>query len=65
MGFMELVAKFWTKYTLVGVGRILKEVGILRMEGSRPLDTAPEKTVIVQSCGFPINFLPDLGSLWM
>lgn len=42
MGCMELVAKFWTKYTLIGVGRSLK-FRILKMKGSRTLETAPEK----------------------
>lgn len=62
MGCTELAAKFWTKYILVGVRRSLKEEGILRREGSRPLETALEKPESGQSCGYSINFLPDVGA---
>lgn len=58
---MELVAKFWTKYTLTAVGRSLK-LGILKMKGSWTLETAPEK---LESLHNPAVFLsiscPTLG----
>jgi hypothetical protein len=54
MGCMELAAKFWTKYMLVGVRRSLKEARTLRMVGSRPLEAAPEKP---DSVGNPVVLL--------
>lgn len=61
MGCMELVAKFWTKYTLIGVGRSLK-FRILKMKGSRTLETAPEK---LESLNNPAVFLSiSCQTLW-
>lgn len=50
---MEIVAKFWTKYTLIAVGSSLK-LGILKMKGRWTLETAPEK---LESLHNPVVFL--------
>lgn len=59
---MELVAKFWTKYILVGVRKESKGRGNSKNGGKEtPGDYTGKTRVSGQSCG-SINFLPELGA---